>query len=401
MTEPFVRGHRSRHAPRNAVLFVLVPAITSVAVTFGSGANPLEVVAGVAGWVSLALVIAMQWSALEQHPMLNPRVHRLRFLFALLLGCVAVVSRVAMAIVQLPYFRSSGTLDLVTWGMWRSALYVIAQFAYLALVLFTARFVLLGLRFTRNYGLSMASAPQLGGADGAPVAPSLRTAGGSEGLGGLGQSNPGIDIVVRSVIGRARASERRATNALRIIGLLVSLGAGVSVLLWATDTLTTTRLLERERRSILVLSDSLRAAIKAPGTTPARSEANTWADRVSDYVSVNYSDTKSYPRVMARLEAREENQGADIGLRTTVGVLTLLLIQVFFVIYRYHMHLYSMLADKAERLELLSGDHEAMRRLRETLSSVHEVERPPWGALPKSVVDALVDAAKAVARRPD
>jgi hypothetical protein len=104
---------------------------------------------------------------------------------------------------------------------------------------------------------------------------------------------------------------------------------------------------------------------------------------------------------MARLEAREENQWADIGLRTTVGVLTLLLIQVFFVIYRYHMHLYSMLADKAERLELLSGDHEAMRRLRETLSSVHEVERPPWGALPKSVVDALVDAAKAVARRPD
>lgn len=210
----------------------------------------------------------------------------------------------------------------------------------------------------------------------------------------LGRGNGYVDRVIRSVLGRSAKAERAASFSLGVMLILVLVGGMASFGLWVFTHADQISTIEAERKKLLDLASEMEGLRNS-----SDQEVKNRADRLLDFVKQNYSNSTTLEGTLSRLTTQSQTNVADIAIRVTIAVLTIFLVQVFFSVYKYNRHLGSLLAAKAEALELAANDEDARRELSHEAIAVVKESVPGFGPQPRTVYEQAIGVAEKFAKR--
>jgi hypothetical protein len=192
--------------------------------------------------------------------------------------------------------------------------------------------------------------------------------------------------VTEAVRRRSRQTSEGARLSMIIMILLVLVGGGASVGLWFFGQLDRIRTVELERMKLLHLSTNLDRLSTQTTTQQAENVA-----QLRRFVQDNYGQDNSYQALLRDIAAKAQTSWPDIAIRATVAILTLFLVQIFFSVYKYSLHLSNILAAKAEALELVGVSSEDRQNLRKEMIAVATEGAPGFSPGPNTPLQELLD----------
>lgn len=210
----------------------------------------------------------------------------------------------------------------------------------------------------------------------------------------LGQGNSYLDRVIRSVFLRSSKAERAASFSLTVMLILVLVGGMASFGLWVFTHADRIATIESERNKLISLQTEMQGL-----RNKSDQELKDRIDRLLKSVEQYYSTSSSYEGTLNRLSTQSQTNLADIAVRVTIAVLTIFLVQVFFSVYKYNHHLASVLAAKAEALELVSNDDEARGELSHEAIAIVKESVPGFGAQPRTPYEQAAALAEKFSKR--
>lgn len=210
----------------------------------------------------------------------------------------------------------------------------------------------------------------------------------------LGLGNGYVDRVTRSVFGRSAKAERAASFSLGVMLTLVFVGGMASFGLWVFTHADRIATIENETHKLLALEAEMEGLRDNPDQ-----ELKDRVNRLLDFVKQNYKTTETLEATLNRLTVQSQTNLADIAVRVTIAVLTIFLVQVFFAVYKYNRHLGSVLAAKAEALELAANDEDARRELSHEAIAIVKESVPGFGPQPRTLYQQAVGVAEKFAKR--
>ncbi|HEX4954889.1 MAG TPA: hypothetical protein VF017_15975 [Thermoanaerobaculia bacterium] len=206
-------------------------------------------------------------------------------------------------------------------------------------------------------------------------------------------SQKALGLVTRRLYARSLAAERTSRISMAAMFVLVFIGGGASVGLWMSSHVERLRDVEAERYKVLRLATVMERLEKEAVSSEAREFFQKRAPELLSEIRQNYSHSQSYEQLLKTIQTQSQTSWPDIAIRATIAVLTLLLVQIFFSVYKYHSHQAAVLAQKAESLQLIASDQEASALLRREVVKTVSVSPQPFGEAPKTAVQEVLDMA--------
>jgi hypothetical protein len=121
-------------------------------------------------------------------------------------------------------------------------------------------------------------------------------------------------------------------------------------------------------------------------------------NETGNLIAANYNgdQNESFDEKISRIEQLTKTSYSDLGIRVTIALLTVFLVQIFFALHKYNQRLAVVLANKAEALELIGSEPNNRKLLSREMIKLMREPSPDFGAEVKTPLQEVSDVARKV-----